>query len=69
VRNKLAFAAVLAALAGRWWPRWPPPRRRGGPRPCGRVTGGTGEFAKARGQLYETFLPTGEFRFAFTLYL
>jgi hypothetical protein len=33
------------------------------------VTGGTGEFKKARGQLHETFLPTGEFRFAFTLYL
>ena len=31
------------------------------------VTGGTGEFMKARGQLHETFLPTGEFRFAFTL--
>ena len=33
------------------------------------VTGGTGEFRKARGQLHETFLPTGEFRFAFTLFL
>jgi allene oxide cyclase len=33
------------------------------------VTGGTGEFKKARGQLHETFLPTGEFRFAFSLYL
>jgi hypothetical protein len=33
------------------------------------VTGGTGEFRKARGQMHETFLPTGEFRFAFTLYL
>ena len=33
------------------------------------VTGGTGEFARARGQLHETFLPTGEFRFVFTLYL
>jgi hypothetical protein len=33
------------------------------------VTGGTGEFKKARGQMHETFLPTGEFRFAFTLYL
>ncbi len=33
------------------------------------VTGGTGEFKKARGQLHETFLPTGEFRFVFTLYL
>jgi hypothetical protein len=32
------------------------------------VTGGTGEFAKARGQLHETFLPTGEFRFVFTLH-
>jgi hypothetical protein len=33
------------------------------------VTGGTGEFRKARGQLRETFLPTGDFRFAFSLYL
>jgi hypothetical protein len=33
------------------------------------VTGGTGEFRKARGQMHETFLPTGEFRFAFTLHL
>jgi allene oxide cyclase len=33
------------------------------------VTGGTGDFQKARGQLHETFLPTGEFRFAFTLHL
>jgi hypothetical protein len=33
------------------------------------VTGGTGEFARTRGQLHETFLPTGEFRFVFTLYL
>jgi hypothetical protein len=33
------------------------------------VTGGTGRFKKARGQLHETFLPTGEFRFAFMLYL
>jgi hypothetical protein len=33
------------------------------------VTGGTGEFKKARGQMQETFLPTGEFRFAFTLFL
>jgi hypothetical protein len=33
------------------------------------VTGGTGQFKQARGQLHETFLPTGEFRFAFTLYL
>jgi hypothetical protein len=33
------------------------------------VTGGTGDFQKARGQLHETFLPTGEFRFAFTLRL
>jgi hypothetical protein len=33
------------------------------------VTGGTGEFRKARGQMHETFLPTGEFRFAFLLYL
>jgi hypothetical protein len=33
------------------------------------VTGGTGEFRKARGQMHETFLPTGEFRFAFTLFL
>jgi hypothetical protein len=33
------------------------------------VTGGTGEFRKARGQMRETFLPTGEFRFAFTLVL
>jgi hypothetical protein len=32
------------------------------------VTGGTGQFKKARGQVHETFLPTGEFRFAFTLY-
>jgi hypothetical protein len=32
------------------------------------VTGGTGEFAKARGQMHETFLPSGEFRFAFTLH-
>jgi hypothetical protein len=31
------------------------------------VTGGTGQFRKARGQMQETFLPTGEFRFAFTL--
>jgi hypothetical protein len=28
------------------------------------VTGGTGKFKKARGQLHETFLPSGEFRFA-----
>ncbi|HSO54502.1 MAG TPA: DUF2182 domain-containing protein, partial [Actinomycetes bacterium] len=33
------------------------------------VTGGTGRFRQARGQLHETFLPTGQFRFAFTLYL
>jgi hypothetical protein len=33
------------------------------------VTGGTGEFRQARGQVHETFLPTGEFRFAFTLFL
>jgi hypothetical protein len=33
------------------------------------VTGGTGQFKKARGQLHETFLPNGQFRFAFTLYL
>jgi hypothetical protein len=33
------------------------------------VTGGTGEFRRARGQMHETFLPTGEFRFAFTLFL
>ena len=33
------------------------------------VTGGTGEFRKARGQMHETFLPSGEFRFAFTLHL
>jgi hypothetical protein len=33
------------------------------------VTGGTGEFGKAHGQLHETFLPSGEFRFAFTLFL
>ena len=33
------------------------------------VTGGTGQFRKARGHVHETFLPTGEFRFAFTLYL
>ena len=32
------------------------------------VTGGTGQFRKARGQLHETFLPSGEFRFAFALY-
>jgi hypothetical protein len=31
------------------------------------VTGGTGQFGKARGQLHETFLPSGQFRFAFTL--
>jgi hypothetical protein len=33
------------------------------------VTGGTGRFKKARGQLHETFLPPDRFRFAFTLYL
>jgi hypothetical protein len=33
------------------------------------VTGGTGRFRKARGQLHETFLPPDRFRFAFTLYL
>ena len=33
------------------------------------VTGGTGEFAKARGQMHETFLPTGEFKFVFILNL
>jgi hypothetical protein len=33
------------------------------------VTGGTGEFKKARGQMHEAFLPSGEFRFAFTLFL
>jgi hypothetical protein len=33
------------------------------------VTGGTGQFSKARGQMRETFLPSGEFRFAFALYL
>ena len=33
------------------------------------VTGGTGRFKRASGQLDETFLPTGEFRFAFTLFL
>jgi hypothetical protein len=33
------------------------------------VTGGTGRFHKARGHMQETFLPSGEFRFAFTLYL
>jgi hypothetical protein len=33
------------------------------------VTGGTGQFKKARGQLHQTFLPNGQFRFAFTLYL
>ena len=33
------------------------------------VTGGTGQFKKACGQLHETFLPNGQFRFAFTLYL
>jgi hypothetical protein len=33
------------------------------------VTGGTGQFRKARGHMHETFLPTGEFRFAFTLWL
>jgi hypothetical protein len=33
------------------------------------ITGGTGEFRKARGQMRETFLPTGEFRFVFTLFL
>jgi hypothetical protein len=32
------------------------------------VTGGTGEFRKARGQMQETFLPSGEFRFAFSLF-
>jgi cytochrome P450 len=32
------------------------------------VTGGTGEFRKARGQMHETFLPTGEFRFSFALH-
>jgi hypothetical protein len=26
------------------------------------VTGGTGEFKRARGQMHETSLPTGEFR-------
>jgi hypothetical protein len=33
------------------------------------VTGGTGDFKKARGQLHETFLPTGEFKFVFILTL
>jgi hypothetical protein len=33
------------------------------------VTGGTGRFHKARGHMQETFLPSGEFRFAFTLYI
>jgi hypothetical protein len=33
------------------------------------VTGGTGQFTKARGQMHETFLPTGEFKFGFILYL
>jgi hypothetical protein len=33
------------------------------------VTGGTGRFKKARGQLHETFLPPDRFRFAFTLHL
>jgi hypothetical protein len=33
------------------------------------VTGGTGDFRQARGQVHETFLPTGEFRFTFTLFL
>jgi hypothetical protein len=33
------------------------------------VTGGTGRFKQARSQLQETFLPSGQFRFAFTLYL
>jgi hypothetical protein len=33
------------------------------------VTGGTGDFNKARGQVQESFLPTGEFKFVFTLYL
>jgi hypothetical protein len=37
-----------------------------GQRQC--VAGSTGEFARTRGQLHETFLPTGEFRFVFTLY-
>jgi hypothetical protein len=27
----------------------------------------TGQFRKARGQLHETFLPSGQFRFTFTL--
>jgi hypothetical protein len=33
------------------------------------VTGGTDQFRKARGQMHETFLPSGEFRFSFALYL
>lgn len=33
------------------------------------VTGGTGEFATARGQLDESLSPTGESRFVFTLFL
>jgi hypothetical protein len=31
------------------------------------VTAGTGRFKQARGQMRETFLPTGEFRLAFAL--
>jgi hypothetical protein len=33
------------------------------------IAGGIGDFKKARGQVHETFLPTGEFKFVFILTL
>jgi hypothetical protein len=94
VRRTLAFAAVLAVLAGavvasvatavpadrsstlRPWGNGPAATHTTAeiatPEGVGltfAVTGGTGQLTKARGQMHETFLPTGEFRFAFTLYL
>jgi hypothetical protein len=33
------------------------------------VTGGTGEFARAHGEMYETFLPNGTVKTVFDLYL
>jgi hypothetical protein len=92
MRRTLAFASVLAVLAGAVVASVAtaaPPDRSSSLRPWGKgpataqatvatvipkgptfaVTGGTGRFAKARGQMHETFPPTGQFRFAFALYL
>jgi hypothetical protein len=77
MRGKLALATVLAALVGGSLVTSVaagPPARPSTPRPWGTGSAPTRaavEKAVPKGatRLHETFLPSGEFRFAFTLFL